>query len=92
MVYCSDGRARSVAIVVAYMMSSRKWGMQRCYETIKARHPFMWPGPPAALIEQLSEFEVTLFPAAVECDASESTVRCACAWLACGVVAVFVWV
>ena len=75
LVHCVAGKSRSVSVVAAFLMKSQRVGLQQAYETIKNRHSFLWPGPNAGFISQLSRFEVDLFPACASCESSAAAAR-----------------
>ncbi len=55
-------------MTLGWLMHAKGMGLHRAYEQIKARHSFLWPGPNAGFMQQLSQLEARVFPASTPCD------------------------
>ncbi len=71
----SAAASRSVSVVLAYLMQSQRMGLQQAYDRVKLRHSFLWPGPNASFVAQLSTFEAQLFPDCLPCDTAAATLE-----------------
>ncbi|KAF6113539.1 dual specificity phosphatase 28 [Phyllostomus discolor] len=58
LVYCKNGRSRSVAVCTAYLMRYRGLSLERAFQTVKSARPVAEPNP--GFWRQLQEYEEAL--------------------------------
>ncbi|GAB2233774.1 hypothetical protein Droror1_Dr00003003 [Drosera rotundifolia] len=63
LVHCMSGKNRSPAIVIAYLMKSRKWKLAEALQWVKERRPAVQLSP--AIYQKLQEYQQMLFGSSV---------------------------
>ncbi|XP_037017405.2 dual specificity phosphatase 28 [Artibeus jamaicensis] len=58
LVYCKNGRSRSVAVCTAYLMRHRGLSLEQAFQTVKSARPVAEPNP--GFWRQLQEYEEAL--------------------------------
>lgn len=56
LVHCKAGISRSSSIVIAYLMKTRKWSLNRALNYVKNRRTIINPNP--GFMKQLKEYEI----------------------------------
>lgn len=64
LVHCMSGKNRSPAVVMAYLMKSRRWTLDQSYQWVKERRPPVDLNP--AVLQQLQEYAQKIQAAAME--------------------------
>ena len=61
LVYCTNGLSRSVAVLLAYMVSTRKYSLSSAYRTLQTLRPTI--APHVCFLTQLVEYEALVHQA-----------------------------
>ncbi|EGD82792.1 hypothetical protein PTSG_03442 [Salpingoeca rosetta] len=65
LIYCSNGLSRSIAILLAYMISTRKYSLTSAYRTVQTLRPLA--APHVCFLTQLVEYEGIVRQASQHC-------------------------
>lgn len=58
LVHCYAGVSRSPALVIAYLMATKGWGLEEAYDFVKERRRIIKPN--RSFINQLEQWEIEL--------------------------------
>jgi len=61
LIHCIEGKSRSVALALAYLMKREGWSLKYTYDLVKSRRPLIRPND--GFMKQLLEYENKLFGA-----------------------------